>query len=168
MKNLLIWGEAPRGTCNKYRACWVFARLIKMAVRQKPLYKYRYAYEPPHDKTNKMTVRPAKTRISLGICLSSCGQQRFWLDWADAQADLSLCWVHMPFCWFCHEAAHILNESHNPAAWYEALPGVLGNRGTRAFISGDKGLKLGEQGNKGNLGNRKHRKSRFSFWGTEE
>ena len=23
---------------------------------------------PPHDKTNKMTVRPAKTRISLGIC----------------------------------------------------------------------------------------------------
>ena len=25
----------------------------------------------------------------------------------DAQADLSLCWAHMPFCWFCHEAAHI-------------------------------------------------------------
>ena len=24
-------------------------------------------YEPPHDKTNKMTVRPAKTQISLGI-----------------------------------------------------------------------------------------------------
>ena len=23
--------------------------------------------EPPHDKTNKMTVRPAKTLISLGI-----------------------------------------------------------------------------------------------------
>ena len=23
--------------------------------------------EPPHDKTNKMTVRPAKTQISLGI-----------------------------------------------------------------------------------------------------
>ena len=25
---------------------------------------------------------------------------------ADVQADLSLRWVHMPFCWFCHEAAH--------------------------------------------------------------
>ena len=25
--------------------------------------------EPPHDKTNKMTVRPAKTQISLGIRL---------------------------------------------------------------------------------------------------
>ena len=24
--------------------------------------------ELPHDKTNKMTVRPAKTQISLGIC----------------------------------------------------------------------------------------------------
>ena len=24
-------------------------------------------YEPPHDKTNKMTVRPAKTQISLDI-----------------------------------------------------------------------------------------------------
>ena len=24
--------------------------------------------EPPHDKTNKMTVRPAKTQISLDIC----------------------------------------------------------------------------------------------------
>ena len=27
----------------------------------------RYTYEPPHDKTNKMTVCPAKTQISLGI-----------------------------------------------------------------------------------------------------
>ena len=38
-------------------------------------------YEPPHDKTNKMTVCPAKTQISLGIrpvCapkLSSCRQR---------------------------------------------------------------------------------------------
>ena len=32
-----------------------------------------------------------------------------WSDWADAQADLSLRWVHMPFCWFCHEAALMVN-----------------------------------------------------------
>ena len=25
------------------------------------------AYEPPRDKTNKVSVRPAKTQISLGI-----------------------------------------------------------------------------------------------------
>ena len=26
-----------------------------------------HAFEPPHDKTNKVTVSPAKTQISLGI-----------------------------------------------------------------------------------------------------
>ena len=26
-----------------------------------------YKYEPPHDKTNNVAVRPAKTQISLGI-----------------------------------------------------------------------------------------------------
>ena len=82
-------------------------------------------YEPSHDKTNKMTVRPAKTQISLGIRpvwseSSLCAQWvakdpsflhadcEDWSDWVDAQADLSLHWAHMPFCWFCHEAAHIL------------------------------------------------------------
>ena len=34
-------------------------------------------------------------------------QQRFWSDWVDAQADLSLRWAQS-FCWFCHEAAHII------------------------------------------------------------
>ena len=29
--------------------------------------------------------------------VSSCRQQRFWSDWADAQADLSLRWVHSHF-----------------------------------------------------------------------
>ena len=28
-------------------------------------------YEPQHDKSNKMTVRPAKTQISLAICPES-------------------------------------------------------------------------------------------------
>ena len=30
--------------------------------------KLFYVYEPQHDKTNKVAVRPAKTQISLGIC----------------------------------------------------------------------------------------------------
>ena len=33
-------------------------------------WKARKRYEPPRDKTNKVTVRPAKTQISLGIRLS--------------------------------------------------------------------------------------------------
>ena len=66
-------------------------------------------------------MRPAKTQSSLprlirvsavhsmGIwwpTLSAGGQRRFWSDWADAQADLSLRWAHIPFCRFCHVAAH--------------------------------------------------------------
>ena len=27
----------------------------------------KYTYEPPHDKTNNVAVRPTKTQISLGI-----------------------------------------------------------------------------------------------------
>ena len=34
-------------------------------------------------------------------------QRRLWSDWADAQADLNLCWAHRSFCWFCHAAAYI-------------------------------------------------------------
>ena len=48
--------------------------------------------EPPHDKTNKMT----------------CTQRRLSSVWADAQADQRLRWVHRSFCWFCHEAAHLV------------------------------------------------------------
>ena len=75
-------------------------------------------HEPQHDKTNKMSVRPAKTQISLGIrpvwsesllCaqwvakdpkLSACRQRRLWSDWVDAQADLSLRWAHSHFVGF--------------------------------------------------------------------
>ena len=71
-----------------------------------------------------MTVHPAKTQISLGIrpawsesLLSTWRKLGFlathwahskdWSDWVDAQADLSLRWAHMPFCWFCYEVVHI-------------------------------------------------------------
>ena len=73
--------------------------------------------EPPHDKTNKVSVRPAKTQFSLGIHpvwseSSLCTQwvakdQSFlhadsedWSDWANAQADLCLRWAHTHFVGF--------------------------------------------------------------------
>ena len=37
---------------------------------------------------------------SWGPNVSSCGQLRLWSDWADARADLSLCWVHSHFVGF--------------------------------------------------------------------
>ena len=81
---------------------------------QKILFKLRPRYELPHDKTNKITVRPATTQISpvwSGSLLS--GQwvakdpsflqvdcERLWSDWADAEADLSLRWACSHFIGF--------------------------------------------------------------------
>ena len=58
-------------------------------------------FGPWHDKINKMSVHPAKTQISLGICpvwpelavrsMDSC---------TDALADLSLRWAHSHFVGF--------------------------------------------------------------------
>ena len=67
-------------------------------------------YEPPHNKTNKMTCEPSDDLDkpghppslisvfavcfmgSLGPKLCAGGQQRVWTDWADSQADLNLLW----------------------------------------------------------------------------
>ena len=78
--------------------------------------------EPPRDKTNKVSVRPAKTHISLGIrpvlsdsSLSAWrlatiwGHSEDWSDWVDAQADLSLCWVHTHFVGFV--MSRLINNS---------------------------------------------------------
>ena len=51
--------------------------------------------EPQHDKTNKVTVRPAKTQISLGI------RPVFLLNESSLDAH--------SFCWFCHVAAQMGN-----------------------------------------------------------
>ena len=71
--------------------------------------------EPPHDKLTKWHVRSAKTQISLDIhpvwSESSLSAWRKLRSLAiqsahSGDADLSLSWAHMPFCWFCQEAAH--------------------------------------------------------------
>ena len=89
--------------------------------------------EPQHDKTNKVSVRPAKTQISLGICpVWSESRCPVWSEsslsaWRNL-GPLATHWMHsedsdqteqMPswsesslgahsFCWFCHVAARIL------------------------------------------------------------
>ena len=67
------------------------------------------------DKTNRMSVRPAKTQISLAqadqsslsawkkhwvLSFPLSAQRKLWSDWADAQADLSLRWAHIQFVGF--------------------------------------------------------------------
>ena len=83
------------------------------------------SYEPPHDKTNKMICAPSDDSDQPGhppslirvfavrmkkawvFSYQMSAMRRLWSDWVDAQADLSLRWVHRSFCWFCHEAADI-------------------------------------------------------------
>ena len=88
-------------------------------------------------KPTKWHVCPAETQISLGIhpvwsvftvrmkkvwvlSYPLSAQQRLWSDWADAQADLSLCWVHSHFvgfvmrwlkCGFYHRVMHPKDEA---------------------------------------------------------
>ena len=90
-------------------------QIIRLMARPVKWKKMDDIIEPSHDKTDKVTVRPAKTQISLGIRpvwseSSLCAQRvakdpRFlhagsedWSDWADAWAELSLRWAPMLFC----------------------------------------------------------------------
>ena len=71
-----------------------------------------------------MSVHPAKTQINLGIgpvwsesslCVQWVAKDQSFLhadsedssDWADAEADQSLCWAHTHFVGFVHVAAQI-------------------------------------------------------------
>ena len=72
-------------------------------------------------KPTKWHVRQTKTQISHWASAQSdqsircaheeslgplSAQRRLW-----SGSDLSLRWAHMPFRWFCHEAAHMLHVS---------------------------------------------------------
>ena len=77
---------------------------------------YKETCEPPHDKSNKMACAPSEdsdqpghppslirvlaVRMKKAWVLSYpfSEQRSLWSDWADAQS----------FCWFCHEAAHVV------------------------------------------------------------
>ena len=79
-------------------------------------------------------MRPAKTWISLGIrpvrsesslCTQWVAKVSNFLhadsedsDQMDARADLSFRWAHMPFCWFCHAAAHLKSAGQDKGILY--------------------------------------------------
>ena len=54
---------------------------------------------------------------SLPIIEYSSDRQRLWSDCAYAQADLSLCWSHIPNCWKFHALAH-LQVKHRKTSVY--------------------------------------------------
>ena len=54
------WGASTGFTCAQPSPCSAWRLLTHLCTKTA-------TYEPRHDKTNKVTVHPAKTRISLGI-----------------------------------------------------------------------------------------------------
>ena len=54
-------------------------------------------------------VFAVRIRETVGPKLPTECKRKLLSDWEDAQAHLSLCWAHMPFCWFCRVAAHFKN-----------------------------------------------------------
>ena len=72
------------------------------------------ADELPLDKTNKWPVGPVWSESSLSAGRPIKSLATHWAhsedrsDWVDALTGLSLCWAHMPYCWFCRDAAQIV------------------------------------------------------------
>ena len=107
---------------TKKKTVWPHIRFqSKSASRGQNKFKKSYLpieleYEPHRDKTNKMVCAPSEDSDQSGhppslirvfavlmkkakaLSYPLCAQRRLWSDWADAQADLSLRWAHMPFC----------------------------------------------------------------------
>ena len=119
-------------------------QLIRMAKSTRQI--RGKSYEPHHDKTNQMICAPSEDsdqpghppslirafavhlKIPWVLSYSLSAQRRLWPDWADAQADLSLCWAHLPFCWFCRATTQLSRiylgskwQSPHLSAWYAFL-----------------------------------------------
>ena len=58
-----LYGNGEICYKNTFAEDRIMPVIAKVKVMNIPL-----VFEPPHDKINKMTVRPTKTQISLGIC----------------------------------------------------------------------------------------------------
>ena len=52
-----------------------------------------------------------RMKIAWVLSYRMSAQRRFWPDWADAQADLSLRWALSHFVGFCHVAVHFFWDS---------------------------------------------------------
>ena len=93
------------------RFCVAYITFILYVLKHK---NYE-SFEPPHDKTNKVACAPIEDSDQPGhppslirvfavpmkktwvFSFPMSAQRRLCSDWADVQADLSLCWAHTHF-----------------------------------------------------------------------
>jgi hypothetical protein len=94
---------------------WTASSLTDLSVVR----LFLYLYEPHHDKTNVMRLRPAWIQPSLrvravlsgsmlfAISVSTCyrvGKQTAWLVAWSTNLRIR---IANPLCWFCHGTAHM-------------------------------------------------------------
>ena len=97
------WPTAGKELSSWLSACSVFFMSRNMTKPTKWLCaqrRLRSAWASAQSDQSSLCV--AKDPSFLHVDCEDCE------DWTDAQADLSLRWAHMPFCWFCREAAHMM------------------------------------------------------------
>ena len=75
-----------------FKQCGIFTSIDSDGPVQPP-FKFR--------NSKRCSVR------SLRLKEYSSDEQMLWSDCAYAQADLRLCWSHIPYCWKSHELAHL-------------------------------------------------------------
>ena len=85
----------PPLTYNRKNDVFTFSRLF--LIRS-------FLYRPVWSESSLSAWR------KLGTLAIHWAHSEDWSDWADAQADLGLRLTHMPFRWFCHEAAHFCHD----------------------------------------------------------
>ena len=68
--------------------------------------------DQPGHPPSLIRVFAVRMRKTWFLSYQLSAQRRLWSDWVDAQADLNVRWAHMPFCWFCHEAAQFFCRVH--------------------------------------------------------
>ena len=108
--NAFNWAEHhehplyPFHHCEQFGMCWHHIWAAACQNQQNYLCAQRRLRSPGHQpvwsESSFCTQWVAKDPSFLHEA------SKDWSDWTDIQADLSLRWAHMPFCWFFHEAAH--------------------------------------------------------------
>ena len=82
--------------------------ILHSSLLHKSNFIFNALYEPRHDKTNKMSVRPSEDSDKPGLPPSPIR-----VFTADAQADLSLRWAHTLFVGFVmSRLIYIDSEAH--------------------------------------------------------
>ena len=101
------WGSLYK--CSNFRCYSVFKKEQIWYICEPPRDKMACAPSDDSDQPGRISVFAVRMKKAQILSYPLSTQQRLWSDWADAQADLSLCWVHFVgfvmrrlICWCFH------------------------------------------------------------------